>query len=238
MKDGCLLDISSHILYSPLSCKIPLPGFEGYRLCVSQYDKKERQLLINLCYVIGVKFVKNLTKKVTHLLCKFADGDKFVAACRWGIHVATVEWLYECAMQNKVVDLKGFYPKELTVEDRLAGSYSLSQYPTHSDRIISVDDASQNPSQSQDLSNMRTVDSKVMTRDEENYPSGSKRPRFYGNDNIKHSLSRDSIIDNFVNRKNHIDNNVTESSREVASVVPDVAAAIEDLLEQTSKVNY
>ena len=99
MKDGCLLDVSSHILYSPLSCKIPLPGVEGYRICVSQYDMKERQLLRNLCYVLGVKYVEKLTKKVTHLLCKFADGDKYEAACRWGIHVVTAEWIYACAMQ-------------------------------------------------------------------------------------------------------------------------------------------
>lgn len=136
--------------------------------------------------------------------------------------------------QNKVVDLKGFYPKELTVEDRLVGSYSLSQYPTHSDRIISGDDASQHPSQSQDLSNMCAVDSKIMVKDEKNSSSGTKRQRLHGNDNIKHSLSCDSSIYNFVN---HIDNNVIENSKEVASVVPDVAAAIEDLLEQTSKVN-
>ncbi|KAL8542182.1 hypothetical protein ACS0TY_003153 [Phlomoides rotata] len=224
LEDGCLLDISSYILYSPLSCKLPLPGLEGYRLCVSQYDVKERKLLRNLCHVIGVKYGEKLTKKVTHLLCKFTDGDKFGAACRWGIHVATAEWVYACAMQNKVVELKEFYPKELTVEDRLAGSYSLSQYPTHSDKIISGDDATQHSSQLQDLSNMRKVDSKVMAIDEKNYSSGSKRQRLNGNDNTKHSLSCDSSIHNF------------ESSKEVASVVPDVAAAIEDLLEQTSKI--
>ncbi|KAL0349386.1 UNVERIFIED_CONTAM: hypothetical protein Sangu_1166400 [Sesamum angustifolium] len=103
-QDGCLLDVSSHILYSPLTCQIPLPGFEGYRLCVSRYDMRERQLLRNLCYVLGVKFVEKLTKKVTHLLCKFADGDKYEAACRWGIHVVTADWIYECA--TKIQDRK------------------------------------------------------------------------------------------------------------------------------------
>lgn len=94
-----MLDISSHILYSPLACNIPLPGLEGYRLCTSRYDMKERQLLRNLCHVLGVKYVEKLTKKVTHLLCKFADGDKYEAASRWGIHVVTADWIYECAKQ-------------------------------------------------------------------------------------------------------------------------------------------
>ncbi|KAL0413648.1 UNVERIFIED_CONTAM: hypothetical protein Sradi_1566500 [Sesamum radiatum] len=235
LQDGCLLDVSSHILYSPLTCQIPLPGFEGYRLCVSRYDMRERQLLRNLCYVLGVKFVEKLTKKVTHLLCKFADGDKYEAACRWGIHVVTAEWIYECAMKNKVVDLKGFYPKELTSQDREAGLYFVSQYPTQSVRMTSGDDP-QCPTQLQDQSNMQNVAStRCMARDEDNNSSsGSKRARLLGNDSIKHPLSFVSAADNSVNRKNPTENNVTENTRE-PSVVPDVAAAIEDLLEQTSK---
>ncbi|KAK4382944.1 hypothetical protein Sango_2823600 [Sesamum angolense] len=229
-------DVSSHILYSPLTCQIPLPGFEGYRLCVSRYDMRERQLLRNLCYVLGVKFVEKLTKKVTHLLCKFADGDKYEAACRWGIHVVTADWIYECATKNKVVDLKGFYPKELTSQDREAGLYFVSQYPTQSVRMTSGDDASQCPSQLQDQSNVQTVASTgCMARDEDdNSSSGSKRARLLGNDSIKQPLSFVSATDNSVNRKNPAENNVTENTRE-PSVVPDVAAAI-DLLEQTSKI--
>lgn len=237
LEEGCLLDISSHILYSPLACNIPLPGFEGYRLCASRYDMKERQLLRNLCYVLGVKYVEKLTKKVTHLLCKFADGDKYEAACRWGIHVVTADWIYECAKQNKVVDVKGFFPKELTSQDRQEGSYFMSQFPAHSDKITPGDDVSQHPSQPQDLRNMHTIDSLVMAKDDENNSSGNKRARFLGNNSIKHS-SCDSTVDNFASRKYHAENNVTESNREVYSVVPDVAAAIEDLMEQTSKIQH
>lgn len=108
LKEGCLLDISSHILYSPLPCKIPLSGFEVYRLCVSGYDMKEKQLLRNLCYVLGVKYAEKLTKKATHLLSKFAHGDKYAAACKWGIHVVTADWIYECAKQVVVASLFPF----------------------------------------------------------------------------------------------------------------------------------
>lgn len=107
LKDGRLLDVGSHLLYSPLPCQIPLPGFEGYRFCVSRYDSKERQLLRNLCYVLGVKLVEKLTKKATHLICKYADGDKYEAACRWGIHAVSAEWIYGCVLQ--VVSLSSFF---------------------------------------------------------------------------------------------------------------------------------
>lgn len=99
LKDGCLLDVNDHILYSPLPCWIPFPGFENFRFCVSQYEEKDRLLLRNLCFVLGAKLVEKLTKKVTHLLCKFASGPKYEAACKWGIRSITSEWIYECVKQ-------------------------------------------------------------------------------------------------------------------------------------------
>ncbi|XP_042045735.1 DNA topoisomerase 2-binding protein 1-A-like [Salvia splendens] len=232
-EEGCLLDIGSHILYSPLQCKIPLPGFEAYRLCVLGYDMKEKQLLRNLCFILGLKYAEKLTEKVTHLLSKFAQGDKYQAACRWGMNVVTADWIYECAKQNKVVDVKWFLPKELTSQDRQPGTYFMSQYPAHSDRSTSADDVSQLPSQPHDLGNVHTIDSSVLSRDEELYSSSNKRAKLLGSHIEKHSSSS-FTVDNFVSRMNYADNN-TENNR-VPSVVPDVAAVIEDLLEQTSKI--
>lgn len=93
------MDVGGHILYSPLHCQTPLPGFERFRFCVSQYEEKDRLLLRNLCFVLGAKFMEKLTKKVTHLLCKFAGGLKYEAACKWGIPSITSEWIYECVRQ-------------------------------------------------------------------------------------------------------------------------------------------
>lgn len=131
--------------------------------------------------------------------------------------------------------MEGFFPKELTSQDRLEGSYFTSQYPTHSDKITSGDDVSQHPSQPQDLRNMHSIGCSVMGRDK-NYSIGNKRARLLGNDSINHS-SCNTSIDDFVSRMNHAENNATENNRQIYPVVPDVAAAIEDLLEQTSKVN-
>uniref|UniRef100_A0A0A0L359 BRCT domain-containing protein n=1 Tax=Cucumis sativus TaxID=3659 RepID=A0A0A0L359_CUCSA len=99
VEDGCLWDTNGHIFYSPLPCCVPLPGFENIRFCVSQYDDKDRVLLRNLCFVLGAKFVEKLTKKVTHLICKFTDGTKYEAACKWGKQCITAEWIYECVSQ-------------------------------------------------------------------------------------------------------------------------------------------
>jgi len=100
-KDGCLLDVDSHILYSPLPCTVPLPGFGSLHFCVShsQYEEKDKALLLNLCKVLGAKFSVKLTKKVTHLLCKFTEGKKYVASCKLGIKSVTSEWIFECVKQ-------------------------------------------------------------------------------------------------------------------------------------------
>ncbi|XP_073142139.1 uncharacterized protein [Henckelia pumila] len=235
IEDGRLLNVGSHLLYSPLPCQIPLPGFEGYRFCVSRYDSKERLLLRNLCYVLGVKLVEKLTKKATHLISKYADGDKYEAACRWGIQVVTAEWIYECVLQNKVAELKAFFPKEPTSLDR--GLSTVSQYPSQSVRMLSEDDASQ-PMKSQDLRNTQTVVSNkcLVRHGPKQLNNYSKRAKVLGNDNVKIPLSCVSKDDTSVNMKNPAENSTTISMTGASLVVPDVAAAIEDLLEQTSKI--
>jgi len=63
-----------------------------------------------LSVVLGADFVERLTRKVTHLICNFAKGDKYVRASKWGIISVTPDWLYECVRQ---VGLQGFYIFEI-----------------------------------------------------------------------------------------------------------------------------
>ncbi|KAA8546448.1 hypothetical protein F0562_002813 [Nyssa sinensis] len=240
LEDGCLLDVGSHILFSPLPCRIPLPGFKSFRLCISQYDEKDRLLMRNLCFVLGAKFVEKLTKKVTHLLCKFSSGPKYEAACRWGIQSVTCEWIYECVKQNEVVALGPFCPKEVTSQDREAGFCTMSQYPTQAVQMISGDTASQFPSQSQDLKNIKTqvIGCRSDSFGEEDNHSTicNKRARLLEDDSKKALLSSGVNQNDSTLRMNSTENKITEGGGEVSPAIPDVASAIEDLLEQTSKV--
>ncbi|PIA47580.1 hypothetical protein AQUCO_01400310v1 [Aquilegia coerulea] len=149
LEGGCMPDISSHIIYSPLCCRVPFPGFEGFRFCVSQYDEKEKMLLRNLCFVLGAKFTDKLHKRVTHLICKFSSGPKYEAACKWGMQSVTSEWISECIRQDKIVPIDSFRPKDATSQDREAGLCTTSQHPTQAARMTSGDIPSQFPSQSQ-----------------------------------------------------------------------------------------
>ncbi|MCD7450160.1 hypothetical protein HAX54_003941 [Datura stramonium] len=241
LEDGCLLDVGSHILYSPLPCRVPFSAFQSFRLCVSQYDVKERQLLRNLCFTIGAKFVEKLTKRVTHLLCKFTSGPKFEAACKWGIQPVTCEWIYECIKQNKVVSADPFYPKEVTSEDREAGVCTMSQFPTQAFRMISGDTSSQPQTQAQELINVRTETfvGRSTAKEEMKYSSRcNKKAKLLVVEKPNCSLpcSPNENDASFCGA-NPPEKNLIGSTKEGSSAVPDVAAAIEDLLEQTSKIH-
>ncbi|KAK4572702.1 hypothetical protein RGQ29_030934 [Quercus rubra] len=240
LEEEYLLDVGSHILYSPLPCRIPLPGFERFRVCVSQYEEKDRQLLRNLCFVLGAKFAEKLTKKVTHLLCKFTNGPKYDYARKWGIHSITSEWIYECIRQNEVVALDSFHPKEVTVQDQEAGLFTTSQFPTQAVRMVSGDSPSCFPSQSQDLRNTATqcTFSRNDSFKEESEQSivFNKRAKLLEDDDRKDLPSSKVHLRDPINL-NAIGDNITKDNGEVSHAVPDVAAAIEDLLEQTSKIH-
>ncbi|XP_019456415.1 PREDICTED: DNA topoisomerase 2-binding protein 1-A isoform X2 [Lupinus angustifolius] len=240
LEAGSLLDVEGHILYSPLPCRVPLPGFESFRFCVSQYDEKDRILLRNLCFVLGAKFVEKLTKKVTHLLCRFTNGPKYEAACKWGVRSVTSEWILECVKKNAVVSVDQFLPKEVTDQDQEAGACITSQFPTQAARMIS-DMPSQFPSQSQDLRNIPNI---YFSSEVDNHRTDSKISSIYSKkarlveehdlyDKVPFAV--DSSI--HVNNMNFFEDNVHKYVGEVSHAVPDVADAIEDLLEQTSKIH-
>ncbi|XP_024310454.1 DNA topoisomerase 2-binding protein 1 isoform X3 [Brachypodium distachyon] len=127
---GYMQDVGSHPIFSPLLCRIPFPGFEDFRFCVSQYEEKDRILLKNLCLTLGAKFTDKATNKVTHLICKFASGPKYEAFHKRGVPTITVEWLFECVRQDTIIPFDQFLPKPPTSQDRDTGLCTVSQFPT------------------------------------------------------------------------------------------------------------
>ncbi|GAB4844132.1 hypothetical protein Ancab_037439 [Ancistrocladus abbreviatus] len=242
LEDGCLLNVGGHILYSPLPCQIPLLGFESFKFCVSQYEEKDRLLLRNLCFVLGAKFVEKLTKKVTHLLCKFTSGPKYEAACKWGIRPITCEWIYECVKKNEVVPLDPFYPKEVSAEDQEAGLCTVTQYPTQAVCLVSGDNSLQLSSQFQDLRKPSIPYALDRTNSDgegmEDLTCSNKRARLLEkNSQIDALAPCPGLSKNIPTRNNPMDENIKDNGRGYSSSAPDVAAAIEDLLEQTSKIH-
>ncbi|CAO2152844.1 unnamed protein product [Urochloa humidicola] len=136
-EEGYLQDVGSHPIFSPLRCRIPFPGFEKFRFCItlSQYGERERFLLKNLCYALGAKFTEKAFKGVTHLICKFASGDKYEVYSKRGTPTITAEWLYECVKQDTIIPFDHFQPKPLTSQDKEVDLCTVSQYSTQATRF-------------------------------------------------------------------------------------------------------
>ncbi|KAK7367966.1 hypothetical protein VNO80_09986 [Phaseolus coccineus] len=183
-------------------------------------------------------FGEKLTKKVTHLLCKFTNGPKYDGAFKWGIQSVTSEWIFECIKQNRVVATDQFLPKEVTAQDREAGICTGSQFPTQAAQMIS-DMPLQLSSQSQIL---KGITNKNVGSGVDNHEANFKKPSVYSK---KARLVEEPWLSNTMPlasnsgihayEKNFSEDNMIIDAGEVCLTVPDVAAAIEDLLEQTSK---
>lgn len=118
-------------------------------------------------------------------------------------------------MQNDIVSLDNFHPEEVP-QDPDAGLCTVTQYPTQAAKLISIDDSSQFSSQSQDLK-------------KENTTRSSKRLRLSASKGV-------SDQDGQTHTNSATVEIINDDAKENDQGVPDVAAAIEDLLEQTSKV--
>ncbi|KAL5982742.1 hypothetical protein ACLOJK_016818 [Asimina triloba] len=205
LEEGCMPDVGSHILYSPLPCRVPFPGFEGYRFCVSQYEEKDRLLLRNLCFVLGAKFTEKLSKK------------------------------------DMVIALDPFRPKSVTAQDREVGLCTMSQYPTQAAHMISGDVPSQLTSEIEVLSKVPTNTygrTNTCTDEEKNWGNSSKRARHSENDSYDHILAAEVSVDQCAMTSMAYSSNKSflEDCSEGSHPIPDVAAAIEDLLAQSNKI--
>lgn len=117
-------------------------------------------------------------------------------------------------MQSDIVSLDNFHPEEVP-QNPESGLCTVTQYPTQAARLISMDSSSQLSSQSQNLRKEDTVHSNKRWRLLEVKSGSDQEVR-------KHKTC--AAVE------------IHDDAKENGHGVPDVAAAIEDLLEQTSKV--
>lgn len=137
------------------------------------------------------------------------------------------------AWQNKVIALDQYYPKEVTAEDREAGLCTTSQFPTQDVQMISVGNPSECPSQSQDQS---FSPSEAIGRRNENIREEAKESSCTKKARIFEDVDQSGLLSSGISTPNIFGDQKANTFGEVSQAVPDVASAIEDLLEQTTKV--
>ncbi|KAI9367933.1 BRCT domain-containing protein [Aspergillus egyptiacus] len=82
------------LLHYPVP-RTPIPGFEGFKISLSNYIGEARSYLENLITATGAECTKTLRQENTHLVTAHDNSEKCAAARDWGLHVVNHLWLEE-----------------------------------------------------------------------------------------------------------------------------------------------
>ncbi|KAL2837924.1 BRCT domain-containing protein [Aspergillus pseudoustus] len=83
------------LLHYPVP-RTPIPGFEKYKISLSNYVGEARAYLENLISATGAECTKTLRQQNTHLVTAHDSSEKCAAARDWGLEVVNHLWLEEC----------------------------------------------------------------------------------------------------------------------------------------------
>lgn len=105
-----------------LELQFKLPTFFGLRICVTGFsDFEERGRLAETIQQQGGTYCGDLTKDVTHLVCKEPKGKKYEFAVQWRQNVVGPEWVWMSLERGMVLEEALFLPT-MRVGDRGVGA--------------------------------------------------------------------------------------------------------------------
>ncbi|OJJ97833.1 hypothetical protein ASPACDRAFT_79961 [Aspergillus aculeatus ATCC 16872] len=82
------------LLHYPISRK-GIPGFQGFKISLSNYVGEARSYLEHLITATGAECTKTLKQENTHLVTAHGNSEKCAAAKEWGLQVVNHLWLEE-----------------------------------------------------------------------------------------------------------------------------------------------
>ncbi|XP_077218708.1 transcription coactivator isoform X2 [Tasmannia lanceolata] len=87
----------SRILYKPVKNLEGIPGSASLYICLTGYQKQERDDIMKMVDLMGAQFSKPLVaSKVTHLICYKFEGEKYELAKKMKIKLVNHRWLEDC----------------------------------------------------------------------------------------------------------------------------------------------
>lgn len=108
LQEQRLVPQEDRLYFRPLPRPLPLDFFKGIIVCLSKYENKEHEWFKDLAKRLGAKSIDRLTNSATHVVTKYADGEKYRFMVRKGKPVVTGEWLIACAMQVRLDPVAGW----------------------------------------------------------------------------------------------------------------------------------
>uniref|UniRef100_A0AAX7VYG1 BRCT domain-containing protein n=1 Tax=Astatotilapia calliptera TaxID=8154 RepID=A0AAX7VYG1_ASTCA len=126
----CVLQLSSHPLFTPVPVMDGQFPLKDCVLSVSQFTGAERESLVELAKHLGADvqdyFVRLANQKKgmlasTHLVLQSPEGTKYQAAKKWGLPAVTMHWILESARTGKRAE-EGRFLVDLDEESFVGGS--------------------------------------------------------------------------------------------------------------------
>ncbi|KAJ3683056.1 hypothetical protein LUZ60_013283 [Juncus effusus] len=113
----------TRVLYRPVKDLNGIPGAQSLYICLTGYQRQERDDIMRMVGLMGARFCKPLiANQVTHLICYKFEGEKYELAKRVDIKLVNHRWLEDClkawAVQPEESYTKSGYELELEAEAR------------------------------------------------------------------------------------------------------------------------
>ncbi len=106
-----------------LEAKYHFPAFSGLNICVTGFDNHEQRTYLSTTVEgRGATYNGDLTKTVTHLIAAAPQGDKYIHAQKWGIHVVSYKWFEDSLRRGMSLD-ESYYDPTMPVEEQGKGAF-------------------------------------------------------------------------------------------------------------------
>ena len=92
------------LLYYPIA-RDGLPGFQNFRISLSNYNGEARIYLETLAKAAGSEFTKTMKTDNTHLITAHLNSEKCDAAREWNVHMVNHLWLEESYAKWRIQSL-------------------------------------------------------------------------------------------------------------------------------------
>ncbi|KAJ8623336.1 hypothetical protein MRB53_031865 [Persea americana] len=97
------------ILYRPVKDLKGIPGAESLHICLTGYQRQDRDGIMRMVELMGAQFSKPLVaSKVTHLICYKFEGEKYELAKKIGKNLVNHLWLEDCLKTWEILPVDNY----------------------------------------------------------------------------------------------------------------------------------
>ncbi|XP_020589624.1 BRCT domain-containing protein At4g02110 [Phalaenopsis equestris] len=105
---GMLAD-STKVLYWPPRDLSGIPGSTSLHICLTGYQRQERDDIMRMVSLMGGRFSKPLiANQVTHLICYKFEGEKYELARKVNIKLVNHRWLEDCLKAWEILPIDSY----------------------------------------------------------------------------------------------------------------------------------